>query len=367
MNMKSMSMYSTQYLVGAPFVWITAAMRRGMESISLWHCSGVMRAQVALIVAFSSSALLGLAYRIFLFTIPHRLFIGLRSGEFAGQLRTGIPWSLNQVLGALALCAGAKSCWKMKSASPYSWSAAGSMKCSKTSWYTAVLTLDLRKHSGPTPADDMAPQTITDCGNFTLDLKQRGFCASPLFLQTLGPWFPKEMQNVLSSENITLDHSAAVQSFLSLAQARRFWRCLLFKSGLTQGMRQLKPMSCIRLCVVVLEALTPAAVHSLWISPTFLNGFCFTILSRVRLSLLLVHFFSTTSFPSLRLSINVLGHRALWTASLFCNDLLCLALLVQGVNGRLLDNCQVSSLPHDCVAYRTRLRDHLKAFAGVLS
>ncbi len=45
------------------------------------------------------------------------------------------------------------------------WSAAGSMKCSKTSWYTAVLTLDLRKHSGPTPADYMAPQTITDCGN----------------------------------------------------------------------------------------------------------------------------------------------------------------------------------------------------------
>ena len=62
MNMESMSMYSTQYLVGAPFAWITAAMRRGMESISLWHCSGVMRAQVALIVAFSSSALLGLAY-----------------------------------------------------------------------------------------------------------------------------------------------------------------------------------------------------------------------------------------------------------------------------------------------------------------
>ncbi len=112
MNMKSMRMYSTQYLVGAPFAWITAAMRRGMESISLWHCSGVMRAQVALIVAFSSSALLGLAYRIFLFTIPHRFSMGLRSGEFAGQLRTGIPWSLNQVLVALALCAGAKSCWK---------------------------------------------------------------------------------------------------------------------------------------------------------------------------------------------------------------------------------------------------------------
>ncbi len=35
--------------------------------------------------------------------------------------------------------------------------------------------MDLRKHSGPTPKDDMASQTITDCGNFTLDLKQRGF------------------------------------------------------------------------------------------------------------------------------------------------------------------------------------------------
>ncbi len=236
------------------------------------------------------------------------------------------------------------------------------MKCSKTSWYTAVLTLDLRKHSGPTPADDMAPQTITDCGNFTLDLKQRGFCASPLFLQTLGPWFPKEMQNLLSSENITLDHSAAVQSFLSLAQARRFWRCLLFKSGLTQGMRQLKPMSCIRLCVVVLG---PAA---LFVNlPHIFEWVLFHNPLQGAVIPIACTLFSTTSFPSLRLSINVLGHRALWTASLFCNDLLCLALLVQGVNGRLLDNCQVSSLPHDCVAYRTRLRDHLKAFAGVLS
>ncbi len=70
----------------------------------------------------------------------------------------------------------------------------------------AVLTVDFRKHSGPTPADDMAAQIITDYGNFTLDFKQHGFCASPLFLQTLGPWFPNEMQNLLSSEKRTLDH-----------------------------------------------------------------------------------------------------------------------------------------------------------------
>ncbi len=36
----------------------------------------------------------------------------------------------------------------------------------------AALTVDFRKHSGPTPADDMAAQIITDCGNFTLDFKQ---------------------------------------------------------------------------------------------------------------------------------------------------------------------------------------------------
>ncbi len=37
----------------------------------------------------------------------------------------------------------------------------------------ALLTVDFRKQSGPTPADGMAAQIITDCGNFTLDFKQR--------------------------------------------------------------------------------------------------------------------------------------------------------------------------------------------------
>ncbi len=96
----------------------------------------------------------------------------------------------------------------------------------------AALTVDFRKHSGPTPADDMAAQIITGCGNFTLDFKQHGFCASPLFLQNLGPWFPNEMQNLLSSEKRTLDYWATVQFFFSTAQVRRFWRCLWFRSGL---------------------------------------------------------------------------------------------------------------------------------------
>ncbi len=33
----------TQCLVGPSFALITASMRRGMEVISLWHCSGVMK------------------------------------------------------------------------------------------------------------------------------------------------------------------------------------------------------------------------------------------------------------------------------------------------------------------------------------
>ena len=67
-----------------------------------------MEDQDASIAAFSSSALFGLMSHLSLD----------RSGEFAGQSNTVIPWSLNQVLVLLTVWAGAKSCWKMKSATP---------------------------------------------------------------------------------------------------------------------------------------------------------------------------------------------------------------------------------------------------------
>ncbi len=60
--------------------------------------------------------------------------------------------------------------------------------------------------------------------------------------------------------------------------------------------------------------------------------------------------FSSTLFPSTQLSVNMLGYSTLWTASFFGNECLWLTLLVKGVNDYLLDNCQISSLPHDCVA-----------------
>lgn len=72
-----------------------------------------MEDQDASIAAFSSSALFGLMSLIFLLAMPHRFSMGFRSGEFAGQSSTMIPWSLNQVLVLLAVLAGAKSCWKI--------------------------------------------------------------------------------------------------------------------------------------------------------------------------------------------------------------------------------------------------------------
>ncbi len=73
-------------------------------------------------------------FLIFFLTIPHMFSMGFRSGEFADQSSTPTPWSCNQLLVLLSVWAGAKSCLKMKSASLKSWSAEGSMKCSKMYW-----------------------------------------------------------------------------------------------------------------------------------------------------------------------------------------------------------------------------------------
>ncbi len=75
----------TQYLVGAPFALITASIRRVMEVISLWHCWGGMEAQVSLIAAFRSSALLGLVSLIFLLTIEENLWGSGQASLLANQ------------------------------------------------------------------------------------------------------------------------------------------------------------------------------------------------------------------------------------------------------------------------------------------
>ncbi len=104
----------------------------------------------------------------------------------------------------------------------------------------------------------------------------------------------------------------------------------------------------------------PCEVHSLWSSPKFLNRFCLTILRRLQSSRLVVQLFLPHFFPSTQLSVNMLGYSTLWTASFFGNVCFWLTLLVKGVNDCLLDNCQISSLPHDCVTQWTKLRDHFE-------
>ncbi len=196
--------------------------------------------------------------------------------------------------------------------------------------------LVFKKHKGPTPADDITPQITTDCGNLTLDFKQLGIWASPHFLQTLGLWFPNEIQNLLSSVKRTLDHWAIVQIFFSLAQVRHLWRQLakFLDTSVCGGSWCLDP------------SLSPFLVKFTQILESILldNPHKAVVLSVGCAS------FSSTLFPSTQLSVNMLGYSTLWTASFFVNECLWLTLLVKGVNDCLLDNCQISSLPHDCVA-----------------
>ncbi len=159
-------LYITQYLVGVPFALITDSIRHGMGVISLWHCWGGMESQVSLTVAFSSSAFFGLLFLIFLLTIPHRLSMGFRSGEFAGQSSTPTPWSSKNTMDQhqqMTLHPNHHRLWKLNTGLQATWAISFS-----------------------------------------------------LFLQTLGHWFPNKIQNLLSSEKRTLDHCATVQFSLPL-------------------------------------------------------------------------------------------------------------------------------------------------------
>ncbi len=136
-----------------------------------------------------------------------------RSGEFAGQSSTVTPWSLNQLL-YLWQCG--------QEPSPAGkWNQHLHKACQqKEAWralkfpgrwlrwlWTSEKTVDQHQQMTWQPKPSQT-------GNFTLDFKQHGFCVSPLFLQTLGPWFPNEMLNLLSSEKRTLDHWTSVVIFL---------------------------------------------------------------------------------------------------------------------------------------------------------
>ncbi len=181
-------------------------------------------AQVSLTVTFSSSAFFGLLFLIFLLTIPH-IFSMFRSGEFADQSSTPthghltIFWCFRQC-GQEPNPAGNEINIFKKLLSRRKHEVLQNLLvkgCSDVGFQKTQWTNTSRWHY---------TQIITDCGNLTLNFKQLGLWASPPFLQTPGPWFPNEIQNLLSSEKRTLDHWATVQFFFFLAQVKRLWRQL---------------------------------------------------------------------------------------------------------------------------------------------
>ncbi len=210
------------------------------------------------------------------------------------------------------------------------------------------MTLVFKKHNGPTPADDIAPQIITDCGNLTLDFMQLGLWASPPFLQTLGPWFPMKYKTCshLKEDFGPLGNSPVL---LLLSPGKTPLTLSVVQEWLNK-----------RNTTTVAKFLDTSVCGGSWCLDPSLSQFLVKF-TQILESILLNNphkaavlsvgcaSFSSTLFPSTQLSVNMLGYSTLWTASLFGNECLWLTLLVKGVNDWLLDNCLISSLPHDCV------------------
>ncbi len=100
---------------------------------------------------------------------------------------------------------------------------------------------------------------------------------------------------------------------------------------------------------VTFDALILASVHSFWSSPKCLNRLCLTgCLTSLQSSLLLVHIFLCNFFLLVNFAFSMLWYSTPWTAAPFSIDPLWLTLFVEGVSDRLLDHCQVKSVPHYC-------------------
>ena len=89
-----------QYLVTLPLALITLAILRDIDSISYLHSTGMTVPHACFKQSFSSWILLGCIRHSLLFTMPQIFSIGLRSGEFDGQLNTLNPWSCNHLIVA---------------------------------------------------------------------------------------------------------------------------------------------------------------------------------------------------------------------------------------------------------------------------
>ncbi len=141
------------------------------------------------------------------------------------------------------------------------------------------------------------------------------------------------MQNLLRSEKRTLDHWATGQFFFSFfSRGKMLLTLFLFQKWLGSPFPEDVWAWWLLMHSLQLQFTPCEALPSVWI------GFAWQYSQACGHPCCLCTFsYPISSFQS-----------TLWTATPFSNDPLWLTLFVEGVNDRLLDHCQVSSVPHYC-------------------
>lgn len=154
--------------------------------------------------AFSSFSLLALQSLIFLLTISHMRGSSIELSESSTPITGGFG-----------------SVWRRPR---------GSTKISKISCWMAALTLDLMKHGGPIAARVTASRTKPNVEGSLWTSSCLDSVPLQLFLYSPGPWFPNEIQRLLSQSNTTTSFFPPYFS-----QFSHFW-CPWCRSGLNLGM-----------------------------------------------------------------------------------------------------------------------------------
>ncbi len=160
-----------------------------------------------------------------------------------------------------------------------------------------AVTLVFKKHNGPTPADDIAPQIITES-----ELNTGLQATWTMSFSTLTP----DSRTLVSKWNTKL---ALIwkEDFGPLGNSP----VLLLSPGITS------------LMTIVVKFLDTSVCGGSWCHDSSLSPFLVKFTQILESTLLdnsvgCASFFSTL-FPSTQLSVNMLGYSTLWTASFFDN------------------------------------------------
>ncbi len=206
----------------------------------------------------------------------------------------------------------------------------------------AALTVDFRKHSGPTPADDHGSPNHHWLWKLHTGLQATWI----LCLSTLPPdsgtliskWNAK-FTFIWKEDFGPLSNSPVI---FSTAQVRCFWCCLWFKKWLGSPFPEDIWAWWLLMHWLQLQFTPCEALPSVWI------GFAWQYSQACGHPCCLCTFSYTNSSFQSTLHLICFDTALCKTATPFSNDPLWLTLFVEGVNVRLLDHCQVSSLLHYC-------------------